>query len=254
MNPTLFSPGAGAVTIPADGVRLVGDLGWPEHPGGIVLFAHGSGSGRLSPRNQFVAECLREAGLATLLFDLLTEREGADRRNVFDIHFLARRLVAATAWAAARPDLAELPIGYFGASTGAAAALLAAVLSPTPIAAIVSRGGRPDLAGWVLPRVTAPTLLMVGSRDTVVLDLNRAALAQLRCPKELTIVPGAGHLFEEPGTLAAAAGRAAGWFVRHLEMERTWRGADPRADHPGTVAGWRAAPDWRRQSDGPPLW
>lgn len=239
MTPASLNRGVLPVTIPADSVQLAGELAWPQHPGGIVLFAHGSGSGRLSPRNQFVAERVREAGLATLLFDLLTEWEAADRRNVFDIELLARRLVAATVWVAARPDLAGLPIGYFGASTGAAAALQAAVLSPTRIAAIVSRGGRPDLAGDALPKVTAPTLLLVGSRDPVVLDLNRAALARLRCPKQLTVVPGASHLFEEPGTLEAAAERAAEWFVRYLEMERTWQGAAPGSDHSGAPRGSR---------------
>jgi putative phosphoribosyl transferase len=216
------------VAIPAGSVRLPGEFAWPNHPGGVVLFAHGSGSGRLSPRNRFVAEQLRAAGIGTLLLDLLTEREAGDRANVFDIRLLAGRLGAATEWLAAQPDTAGLPVGYFGASTGAAAALEAAAWSSTPIAAIVSRGGRPDLAPDALPRVTAPTLLLVGGRDDVVLDLNRAALARLRCSKELVVVPGAGHLFEEPGTLEAVSEWAAAWFVRYLEMERTWHAASPR--------------------------
>jgi dienelactone hydrolase len=233
----MMAHGSRAVSIPADRVHLPGELAWPQHPGGLVLFAHGSGSGRLSPRNRFVAEQLRKAGLATLLFDLLTEREAVDRNNVFDIPLLARRLAAATGWAADEPQLAGLPIGYFGASTGAAAALLAATRAPAPIAAIVSRGGRPDLAGEAaLRRVTAPTLLLVGSLDQVVLDLNRAALVRLAGPKQLTVIRGAGHLFEEPGTLEAVAERAASWFVRHLEMERTWRGVAPAASPADPVA------------------
>jgi pimeloyl-ACP methyl ester carboxylesterase len=225
MTGETMTRGARAVTIRANGVPLSGDLVWPQHPGALVLFAHGSGSGRLSPRNQFVAEQLRNAGLATLLFDLLTEREAGDRANVFDIPLLANRLVQATAWAAEQPGFAGLPVGYFGASTGAAAALTAAARSSTPIGAVVSRGGRPDLAADALRRVTAPTLLLVGSRDPVVLDLNRAALALLPGPSQLVIVPRAGHLFEEPGTLEVVAERAAEWFVHYLELERRWRGA-----------------------------
>jgi putative phosphoribosyl transferase len=225
----MMTRGARAVTVVADGVRLSGDLAWPQHPGGLVLFAHGSGSGRLSPRNQHVAEQLRNAGLATLLFDLLTEREAADRANVFDIPLLARRLVGATIWAAKQPGAAGLPIGYFGASTGAAAALTAAAVSPVMIGAIVSRGGRPDLAGDALRQVTAPTLLLVGSRDPAVLDLNRAALGLLPGPKQLVVVPRAGHLFEEPGTLKMVSERAAEWFVHYLEMERRWHGAKDRS-------------------------
>ncbi|HEX2451426.1 MAG TPA: alpha/beta family hydrolase [Gemmatimonadales bacterium] len=238
MTQTIITRGSRAVSIPAGGVQLAGDLAWPDHPGGIVLFAHGSGSGRLSPRNQFVAGRLRNAGLATLLFDLLTEREAADRHNVFDIPLLARRLVAATTWAREQSELAGLAVGYFGASTGAAAAITAAALSPVPVAAIVSRGGRPDLAGNALARVTAPTLLLVGSRDPVVLDLNRAALTRLRGPRELVIVPGAGHLFEERGTLEAVADAAAGWFVRYLEMAQTWRGARGRNDQSAAAGAW----------------
>jgi len=237
MREETMTRGARAVTITADGVQLSGDLAWPQHPGGLVLFAHGSGSGRLSPRNQFVAGQLRAAGLATLLFDLLTEREAADRSNVFDIPLLASRLVRATTWAAGQAGFSGLPVGYFGASTGAAAALTAAARSSIPIGAVVSRGGRPDLAADALRRVTAPTLLLVGSRDPVVLDLNRAALALLGGPKQLVVLPRAGHLFEEPGTLEVVAERAAEWFVRYLEMARTWRGA---ADH--SAAASPAAP------------
>jgi putative phosphoribosyl transferase len=229
MSATFLAAGARAATIPLDAAQLRGELAWPEHPGGIVLFAHGSGSGRLSPRNRFVAQQVREAGLATLLFDLLTDAEAADRRNVFDIQLLARRLVGATEWAAAQPELAGLSVGYFGASTGAAAALVAAAAAPVPIGAVVSRGGRPDLAGNALLKVSAPTLLLVGSRDPVVPDLNRAALSLLREPKRLVVIPGAGHLFEEPGALEAVAEGAAGWFVHYLELEPTWRRAHAAA-------------------------
>jgi dienelactone hydrolase len=181
----------------------------------MVLFVHGSGSGRLSPRNVAVAQQLRAAGLGTLLFDLLTEAEAADRRNVFDIDLLGQRLLAATVWLSRQSEAADLPLGYFGASTGAAAALQAAAASPIDIAAVVSRGGRPDLAGPALRRVRAPTLLLVGSRDPVVLDLNQLALAQLTCFARLVVIPGASHLFEEPGTLEEAGRLAAAWFVRH---------------------------------------
>lgn len=212
-----------SVEIAAGLTRLPGMLAWPEHPSGLVLFAHGSGSGRLSPRNQFVARQLRGAGMATLLFDLLTEEESIDRAHVFDIDLLAGRLLAASEWAVRQPDIEGLPIGYFGASTGAAAALKAAARSVTPVYAVVSRGGRPDLAGEDLPLVAAPTLLIVGGRDPTVLDLNRAALRLLACTKRLVVVPGATHLFEEPGTLEEAGKWAAEWFVQHLAMERTWR-------------------------------
>jgi dienelactone hydrolase len=182
----------------------------------MVLFVHGSGSGRLSPRNAAVAQQLRAAGLGTLLFDLLTEAEAADRRNVFDIDLLSERLLAATVWLSRQPEAAGLPLGYFGASTGAAAALQAAASSPLDIAAVVSRGGRPDLAGPALRRVRAPTLLLVGSRDSQVLDLNQGAIAQLTCFARLVVIPGASHLFEEPGTLEEAGRLAAAWFVRHF--------------------------------------
>jgi len=166
-----------------------------------------------------VAQQLRAAGLGTLLFDLLTEAEAADRRNVFDIDLLSERLLAATVWLSRQPETAGLPLGYFGASTGAAAALKAAATSPIDIGAVVSRGGRPDLAGDALRQVRAPTLLLVGGRDPLVLDLNQKALAQLTCFSRLVIIPGATHLFEEPGTLEEAGRLAAAWFVRHLERQ-----------------------------------
>jgi putative phosphoribosyl transferase len=197
-------------------IGLEGMLGLPDGSAGIVLFAHGSGSGRFSPRNNFVARALREAGLATLLFDLLTEAEAQDRANVFDIPLLAERLSMATAWVNQDTDTASLPIGYFGASTGAAATLVAAASGAWPIAAIVSRGGRPDLAGAALRKVAAPTLLIVGGADTVVLDLNRIALAELRCEKHLAVVPGATHLFEEPGALETVVDLAGNWFASNL--------------------------------------
>ncbi len=197
-------------------VGLEGMLGLPDASAGIVLFAHGSGSGRFSPRNNFVARALREAGLATLLFDLLTEEEAQDRANVFDIPLLAERLSMATAWVKQEAATATLPLGYFGASTGAAATLVAAASGAWPIGAIVSRGGRPDLAGAALRNVMAPTLLIVGGADTVVLDLNRAALAELRCEKQLAVVPGATHLFEEPGALETVVDLAGNWFSSHL--------------------------------------
>jgi len=197
-------------------VGLEGLLGLPLDAKGIVLFAHGSGSGRLSPRNNFVAHALRNNGLATLLFDLLTVEEARDRRNVFDIELLARRLLLATAWIRLDAETRNLAVGYFGASTGAAAALVAEAAREGPIAAIVSRGGRPDLAGRALAAVKAPTLLIVGGDDVEVLALNRAALAKLCCKKQLVIVPGATHLFEEPGTLEAVVEHARGWFLKHF--------------------------------------
>ena len=205
-----------SVPIQAIGATLPGTLEITTSDAGLVLFAHGSGSSRHSPRNQFVARELRHAGFATLLFDLLTEEEADDRRNVFDIPFLAERLLAATRWATTDPRTASLPAGYFGASTGAAAALVAAAREPD-VRAVVSRGGRPDLAGALLERVTAPTLLIVGGEDSHVLELNRQALGMLRCTRELAVVPGATHLFEEPGTLEQAARHAARWFVHHLQ-------------------------------------
>ncbi|MGA5817467.1 phosphoribosyltransferase family protein [Kitasatospora sp. NPDC094028] len=215
--------------LPAAGVRLTGLLAVPGAARGVVVFAHGSGSGRRSPRNRYVARYLNRAGLATLLFDLLTEDEEADRRNVFDVGLLGARLTAvaelltdggglpANGGGPGPPETRGLPLGLFGASTGAAAALhTAAALGPA-VRAVVSRGGRPDLAGPdVLARVAAPTLLVVGSLDGTVLDLNRRARAGLRCESELAVVPGAGHLFEEPGTLDQAAELAGDWFLRHL--------------------------------------
>jgi putative phosphoribosyl transferase len=208
------------VRVPAGPVTLEGNLTLPEQSRGIVLFAHGSGSSRHSPRNRYVARLLNEAKLATLLIDLLTlHEEVIDARTAqlrFDIDLLAERLVDATDWLTQFPDTKDLRIGYFGASTGAAAALAAAALRPDPVGAIVSRGGRPDLAGAALIRVRAPTLLIVGENDEQVIQLNRAALAQLRCEKQLVIVPGATHLFEEPGALDVVARLARDWFERHL--------------------------------------
>ena len=197
-------------------VRVGGHLTVPEVARGVVVFAHGSGSSRHSPRNRYVADVLNEAGLATLLFDLLTEREEVDRANVFDIDLLGKRLVDVTRWVRAQPEISQLLVGYFGASTGAAAALVAAAEPDAKISAVVSRGGRPDLAGPLLGSVRAPTLLIVGGHDDVVLGLNRDAQTRLRCRSHLTVIPGATHLFEEPGTLHAAAEAARDWFVDHL--------------------------------------
>lgn len=214
------TPPAAAVAFDAGGVRLDGSLALPERAVGVVLFAHGSGSSRHSPRNAFVAGVLQRAGIGTLLFDLLTTVEDRAYETRFDIALLAKRLLAATGWIARDPRTAALRIGYFGASTGAAAALQAAALPGPRIAAVVSRGGRPDLAGPdALARVRAPTLLVVGGYDDVVVGLNRDAYAQLRCEKSLAIVPGATHLFEEPGTLEAAAEAARDWFARWLPAE-----------------------------------
>jgi pimeloyl-ACP methyl ester carboxylesterase len=208
------------VQVPAGTVTLDGNLTLPEYAQAIVLFAHGSGSSRHSPRNRYVARVLNEAKLATLLIDLLTlHEEVIDTRTAhlrFDIDLLAERLVDATDWLTQFPDTKHLPIGYFGASTGAAAALAAAAVRPDAVGAVVSRGGRPDLAGSALPRVRAPTLLIVGGDDRQVIELNRAALAQLRCEKQLVIVPAATHLFEEPGALDEVARLARDWFQRYL--------------------------------------
>lgn len=205
------------VTVPAGTVVLDGMLELPATPIGVVLFAHGSGSGRFSPRNNYVAAQLRDAGIATLLLDLLSPQEDAVQENRFDIALLCARLHAAATWLGTEPLSAPLPLGLFGASTGAAAALRLAASSGSGVAAVVSRGGRPDLAGPALARVDAPTLLIVGGADGVVIDLNRQALAGLRCEKELAIVPGAGHLFEEAGTLEQVANLACAWFVRHFD-------------------------------------
>ena len=196
-------------------LALKGLLGAPEKASALVIFAHGSGSGRLSPRNSYVAEALRRSGLATLLLDLLTPEEESLRSNVFDIPLLAQRLLLATAWAREQAETAQLPIGYFGASTGAGAALVAAA-GDRRIFAIVSRGGRPDLAGDALERVCAPTLLIVGGRDHTVIALNREAQRRLKAESELVIVPGATHLFEEPGALDEVIAHASRWFLTHL--------------------------------------
>ena len=204
------------VVIPAGSVRLYGILGLPPHAKGVVVFAHGSGSGRFSPRNNFVAKILQNAGIATLLVDLLEDSEAQDRRKVFDIDLLTERLLINVHWLRQQPENRGLLMGYFGASTGAAAALQAAAREPQEIAAVVSRGGRPDLAMEYLVRVTAPTLLIVGGEDIPVIPLNEAAYAQLNCPKKLIIVPGATHLFEEPGALDKVAQLAKDWFINYL--------------------------------------
>jgi len=201
----------------ADGAALLrGRLAVPDRAPGVVVFAHGSGSSRHSPRNRLVAAILQRAGIGTLLFDLLTPGEEADRSNVFDIDLLTRRLLLATGWLREQPGLDDAPLGYFGASTGAAAALQAAAGPGPDIAAVVCRSGRADLAGARLAAVRAPTLLIVGGDDHRVLELNRTAFAALRCEKRLVVIPGASHLFDEPGTLMAAAGAARAWFAGHL--------------------------------------
>ncbi|MFL5827874.1 MAG: dienelactone hydrolase family protein [Thermoleophilaceae bacterium] len=215
------------VAVSAAGAELGGLLGVPPHARGLVVFAHGSGSGRRSPRNRAVATALEHAGLATLLLDLLTPEEEAEdartRRLRFDVGLLGERVVGAIDWVAADafvgdlpPSLASLPVGCFGASTGAAAALIAAAARPERVRAVVSRGGRPDLAADALPRVTAPTLLIVGGRDAEVIQVNRMAQELLAAPSRLEIVPGAGHLFEEPGALERVAELTLGWFLEHL--------------------------------------
>lgn len=217
------------VRVNAGPVILEGSLALPPGARGLVLFAHGSGSSRHSPRNRFVAEVLQHAGLATLLIDLLTGGEEqvdqATGNLRFDIGLLAERLVGATDWLEQRQETRHLRIGYFGASTGAAAALVAAAERPESVNAVVSRGGRPDLAGDALPRVAAPTLLIVGGNDTPVIALNESALARLHCQHELIIIPGATHLFEEPGTLPEVARLAAEWFTRYLGFARVAQAA-----------------------------
>jgi dienelactone hydrolase len=203
------------VHVSADSVVLDGDLTIPEGAKAIVLFAHGSGSSRLSPRNRYVAEVLNGAGLATLLMDLLTKEEDANYETRFDIELLADRLAAATRWLSGQSESRALKIGYFGASTGAAAALKAAAAIRS-VGAVVSRGGRPDLAKRALGRVAAPTLLIVGGQDDIVIELNQQAYERLVCKKEMVIVPGATHLFEEPGALEEVARLASEWFQRHL--------------------------------------
>lgn len=208
------------VRVPAGHVVLTGDLAVPEGTGGIVLFAHGSGSSRLSPRNRFVAQTLQRQGLATLLVDLLTpEEEAVDLQTAqyrFDIELLGRRLTDLVDWLREDRRTRGLRVGLFGASTGAAAALMAAAERPGVVRAVVSRGGRPDLAARVLPLVQAPTLFIVGGNDSVVLELNREAMRRMTCPVQLTVIPGAGHLFEEPGALEEVARLAAEWFGRFL--------------------------------------
>jgi putative phosphoribosyl transferase len=206
------------IGIQTDSLFLEGLLGLPGRPIGIVLFAHGSGSGRFSPRNNAVARVLQRGGLATLLLDLLMPAESDDRRKIFDIHLLADRLLLAKNWLARSPDTRTLSIGYFGASTGAGAALEAAARDPVNVRAVVSRGGRPDLAEAYLSDVTAPTLLLVGGKDTPVIERNQAALVRLTCAKDLMIIPGAGHLFEEPGALEQVADRALQWFLHYLSL------------------------------------
>jgi putative phosphoribosyl transferase len=207
---------SGQIIIPADQVKLNGILTIPEDAGGLVIFAHGSGSSRLSPRNTFVAGVLQKAGMATLLFDLLTEKEDETYENRFDIPLLTVRLKAATQWVKGQGDSATFKIGYFGASTGTAVALVAAADLGEEIKTIVSRGGRPDLANEALEKVLAPTLLIVGGEDYVVIELNKQAYDRIKAEKQLEIIPGATHLFEEPGTLEEAARLAAEWFKRHL--------------------------------------
>jgi len=206
------------VEIPAGRLTLPGELSLPPQAVGLVVFAHGSGSSRFSPRNQQVAADLHQTGMATLLFDLLTEAESQTRANVFDMSLLADRLLAATSWLAEDPATQELRLGYFGASTGAGAALIAAARAAGRVHAVVSRGGRPDLARDYLDQVRAPTLLIVGGLDVAVLGLNNFALDQLRCPKRLAVVPGATHLFEEPGTLEQASRLACDWFTHYLRI------------------------------------
>ncbi|HWX97986.1 MAG TPA: alpha/beta family hydrolase [Solirubrobacteraceae bacterium] len=208
------------VMLPLDELRLAGELSVPPAARGLVVFAHGSGSGRFSPRNRAVAEVLVEAGLATLLMDLLTrEEEAEDQRTArlrFDVQLLGDRVIGTIDWLSREPDVGELSVGCFGASTGAAAALIAAGERSRRVAAVVSRGGRPDLAAHALTRVTAPTLLIVGGRDTEVIRLNRSAQAELTGESKLVIVPGAGHLFEEPRALEKVAALARDWFLAHL--------------------------------------
>jgi pimeloyl-ACP methyl ester carboxylesterase len=234
MRPTSDAPLERAVTIPAGGVTLHADLTIPPNPRGIVLFAHGSGSSRLSPRNRAVAAELQQAHFATLLLDLLTvEEERVDvmtRELRFDIPLLAARLVASTVWVRQHPDVRTLPVGYFGASTGAAAALVAAARLGDVVHAIVSRGGRPDMAGHSLAEVHAPTLLIVGGYDEPVVDLNRDARARMHGVTALKIVPRAGHLFEEPGAMAQVTELARAWFDQHLVQQGAAIG--------GPGAGW----------------
>lgn len=217
------------IRVDLGGIPLQGDLAIPPNAPGIVVFAHGSGSSRLSARNRFVAASLVQAGIGTLLVDLLTPDEEHDRTNVFDIGLLAGRLGAIARWLLDRPEAAGVQLGYFGASTGGGAALVAAAEGDPPVAAVVSRGGRPDLAGKWLPKVTAPTLLIVGRQDPTVLELNWMAYERMVCTKRLEVVPGATHLFEEPGTLEAVAILAANWFAKYLNQPEGVSHASPRS-------------------------
>jgi len=227
------------VSIPIDHVTLEGTLGVPERAIGVVLFAHGSGSSRFSPRNRFVARVLRDAGLGTLLLDLLSpseeEVDDLTRHHRFDIPMLARRLVVAIDWLGGHTDTANLPVGLFGASTGGGAALVAAAERPWRIGAVVSRGGRPDLAAAALPLVVAPTLLLVGGRDAVVITLNEGARDQMRADVRLEIIPGATHLFEEPGALEHVATSAREWFLSHITSTR----AESAARVNGPMSSWK---------------
>jgi dienelactone hydrolase len=224
LNADAFSLAAHEVTVTTGDAELQGELTLPDQAAGVVAFAHGSGSGRHSPRNRYVAETLNDAGIATLLLDLLTareeERDRATAEYRFDIDLLARRLVATIDWVRRMPSTATLPLGLFGASTGAAAALVAAALRPEDVSAVVSRGGRPDLAGPALPAVRAPTLLIVGGADQQVLELNKQALELIRAEKRLIVIPGATHLFEEPGALEEVAKHATDWFLDYFREER----------------------------------
>lgn len=209
-----------SVNITLDGLTLKGNLAIPKNAIGMVIFSHGSGSSRLSPRNNYVAEVLQEKGLATLLFDLLTEKEDGVYENRFNIDLITMRLIDVTQWVQHQKEVKGLSIGYFGASTGAASALRAAAFYGNDIMAVVSRGGRPDLALQDLYKVTAPTLLIVGGRDNVVIELNEKAYQKLQCERKLEIIPKATHLFEEPGKLEEVARISANWFATHLQPEK----------------------------------
>jgi putative phosphoribosyl transferase len=219
---TMTSSAKGEILIPIDGLELEGEINVPAKAAGVVLFAHGSGSSRHSRRNQFVARTLQWRGLGTCLFDLLTAEEEASEQETghlrFDIQLLADRLIGAARFL--HQQMPDKKIGFFGASTGGGAALVASTQSDVPIAAVVSRGGRPDLAGEALPHVTAPTLLLVGSADEPVVEMNREAFEQLNCEKEMKLIPGATHLFEEPGALDQVAELAAQWFMDHMREKR----------------------------------
>lgn len=216
-------------------VTVAGHLTIPENAAGIVVFAHGSGSSRHSPRNQYVARVLNDAGIATLLFDLLTTEEERDRANVFDIGLLSSRLVDVTMWLTGQAGTAALPVGYFGASTGGGAAVAAAADPRVAVSAVVSRGGRPDLAGPALEQVDAPTLLIVGGRDPVVLDLNRRAQQAMTAKCALAVVPGATHVFEEPGALEKVAALARDWFVDHLDQGHNGTSSAQHGDRVGNA-------------------